>query len=97
MNPFPDHKTGTILHTHFGVSCADPMEHERIDESRCYFCGFDKNCDLRMQTHFTLCLHGRNTNPTQGWWDSNDKDIHLDEQTGSLHCTPWKPEQFHFK
>jgi hypothetical protein len=72
-----------IAYTHFGVSCADPMKHERIDESRCYFCGFDKNCDLCTQTHYTLCLSCRNTNPTQGWWGSNDKDIHLDSVHGS--------------
>ena len=68
--------------TNFGKGFGDPMEHERIDESRCYFCHSEENCDLCTQTHYILCLACRNSNPTQGWWDSND-DLHLDSAHGS--------------
>ena len=41
-----------IVETNFGVGAtsADPMEHERIDESRCYFCQSEEHCDLCTQT-----------------------------------------------
>jgi hypothetical protein len=68
--------------TNTGVSFGDPMEHERIDESRCYVCGWDEGCALCMQTHYILCSQCRNSNPTQGWWDANE-DLHLDSAHGS--------------
>ncbi len=45
------------------------MEQCHIDESRCYICVSDVNCDLDMETYYTLCFKCRNSNPTQGWWN----------------------------
>jgi hypothetical protein len=68
--------------TNIGVSFGDPMEHERIDESRCYVCGSEEGCALCMQTRYRLCSQCRISNPKQGWWDSNE-DLHLDSAHGS--------------
>ena len=53
----------------FVVHFADPIEQAGMDESRCYYCGSEEDCDLCMETHYHLCLKCRNSNPTQGWWE----------------------------
>jgi hypothetical protein len=54
------------------LNCTTLMKQCHIDESRCYFCVSDVNCDLDMETHYTLCFKFRNSNPTQGWWNDDD-------------------------
>jgi hypothetical protein len=76
--PSPISNTGVrnIIEPDFGVRFADPMAHERIEESRCYYCGSEEDCDLCMQIHYNLCVQCRNSDPTQGWWEDPPTQIH---------------------
>ena len=64
------------------VRFADSIDQAQMDESRCYYCGSEEDCDLCMQTHYHLCSKCRNSNPTQGWWE--DRATHTAAPTNAV-------------
>jgi hypothetical protein len=59
-----------------GMNVATWLQQYHLDDSRCYFCLSDVNCELGRRTNYTLCLKCRSSSdPTQGWWGPNANKI----------------------
>ena len=58
------------------------------DDSWCYFCHSNINCEVDPHTHYTLCASCCTSDPTQGWWDNTEEvgsgteDVRFDPLVG---------------